>query len=170
MSYIDDNFPGFDTYVLYVGQEEALEQTEPDDAAATEPNEEKIELALEMAKSEIAGTYCVACPAGKLFIAKMLLPLAMDITRYRLDTVKRRDDLKEAYEKACQLLERATSDEICAMEVSSEDAETFDIPFCPGITFTAAARVWSRDKLRDFRRQSHITGNNRRTGRFTERK
>ena len=160
-TYIEDNSPDVETYVLYVGLEEAIEASNPDDASATEPEENKIELSIELAKAEILGTYCVACPAGKLLIAKMIKPLVLDIARYRLDTIKRRDDIKEAYEKACEILERATSDEICSLEVSEEDAELFGIPFCPGISFTAAPRVWTRKKLEDFREQSYIRNTRR---------
>jgi len=171
MSYIEDNAPGLDDYILYVGKQEAVEQTNPDDASATEPVDEKIELAIELAKSEVLATFCVACPAGKLFLAKLSLPLILDITRYRLDTIKRREDIKEAYEKACKLLERATSDEICKMEVSAADSETFGIPFCPGVSFSAAPRVWTRESLRCFREQRHVTGSSRSKGnRFTTRK
>lgn len=161
--YIEDNSPSIEEYILYVGTEEAVESSNPDDASATEPEENRIEQAIELAKAEILGTYCVACPAGKLFIAKMIKPLVLDVARYRLDTIKRRDDIKEAYEKVCKLLERATSDEICAMEVTQEDSDLFGIPFCPGITFSAEPRVWTREKLECFRNQSYLSGNTRRS-------
>lgn len=160
--YIENNAPSVEEYILYVGTEEAIEQSNPDDATATEPEENRIEFAIELAKADVLGTFCVACPAGQVFISKMIKPLILDIARYRLDTIKRRDDIKEAYDKACQLLERATSDEICSKDINKEDAELFGIEYCPAISFTAEERVWTRDKLRDFREQSYIRGSSRR--------
>ena len=164
-TYIEDNLPTPADYILYVGIQEANEQTEPDNVSATVPNQAKIEQAIELAKGEILATYCITCPAGKLYISKLLNSLVLDITRYRLDIIKRREDVKEAYQKACDLLERAASDEVCSLDISAEEAEEFGIPYGPTISFSSEPRVWTRKKLRCFKNQSYLTGNTRRSER-----
>lgn len=166
--YIEDNLPSVEEYILYVGEQEAIEQSNPDDASATEPEENKIEQAIDLAKQEVLATFCIACPPGKVLISKIIKPLVLDITRYRLDTIKRREDVKEAYEKACEILDKANSDDVCSREVSSEDAETFGIEICPGVSFSSQERIWTRDKLETFRKQPYLTGNitRRRNSRF----
>lgn len=159
MTTVPDDVKGdADGYILFVGQFEAVESTNPDDASATEVNLERLENALELADMRICSVDSVACVSGKLLIRKQYKLLQYWIARYLLDTLKQREDIKEAYEQAVSILESACSDEVCNKdpELTEAEAAELGVTLCPGVQASSKARVWNDKTLSTFR-QGRLT-------------
>jgi len=103
-----------DDFVLAYGLKEAIQISNLDDADATQPNTDKIWMAIQDACALIDNYIIQASRGGKLIISSNRRRTALIIARYYLDTVRRREDVKNDYELALKELDRArnTADEI----------------------------------------------------------
>lgn len=96
-----------DDFVLAYGLREAIQITNIDDADATEPNTEKLWMAIQDASALIDNYIVQAGRAGKLLISSNRRRTALIIARYYLDTVRRREDVKADYERCITELDKA---------------------------------------------------------------
>lgn len=95
-----------DDFVLAYGLREAIQISNIDDADATQPNVEKIWMAIEDACALIDNYIAGASRAGKILISSSRRRTSLIIARYYLDTVRRREDVKGDYERAIQELDK----------------------------------------------------------------
>ena len=96
-----------DDFVLAYGLKEAIQISNLDDADATQPNTDKIWMAIQDACALIDNYIIQASRGGKLLISSNRRRTALIIARYYLDTVRRREDIKNDYEMAITELDRA---------------------------------------------------------------
>ena len=109
-----------DDFILAYGLREAIQLTNIDDADAIEPNTEKLWMAIQDASALIDNYIAQAARAGKLLISSNRRRTALIISRYYLDTVRRREDVKADYERCIQELDKART---------LEDAVRPDLPW-----------------------------------------
>jgi phage gp36-like protein len=98
-----------DDFVMAYGLREAIQISNIDDADATQPNTDKIWMAIEDACALIDNYINGATRAGKILISSSRRRTALIIARYYLDTVRRREDVKSDYEQAITELDKARS-------------------------------------------------------------
>jgi len=98
-----------DDFVLAYGLREAIQLSNIDDADATQPNTDKIWMAIQDACALIDNYIVQAGRAGKVLISSNRRRTALIIARYYLDTVRRREDVYKDYELAIKDLDKATS-------------------------------------------------------------
>ena len=98
-----------DDFVLAYGLKEAIQLSNIDDADATQPNDQKIWMAIEDATALIDNYIEQANRGGKLLISSSRRRTSLIIARYYLDTVRRREDVKGDYERAITELDKARS-------------------------------------------------------------
>ena len=96
-----------DDFVLAYGLKEAIQISNLDDADATQPNNEKIWMAIEDAAALVDNYISQAQRAGKLLISSNRRRTTLIIARYYLDTVRRREDIKADYELCITELDKA---------------------------------------------------------------
>ena len=96
-----------DDFVLAYGLREAIQLTNIDDADATQPNTQKLWMAIEDACALIDNYILQATRSGKLLISSSRRRTSLIIARYYLDTVRRREDVKKDYELAITELDKA---------------------------------------------------------------
>ena len=95
-----------DDFILAYGLKEAVQISNLDDANAIEPNTEKIWMAIEDAVALIDNYITNATRAGKVLISSSRRRTSLIIARYYLDTVRRREDVKNDYELAIKELDK----------------------------------------------------------------
>ena len=100
-----------DDFVLAYGLREAIQLTNIDNADAIEPNTDKLWMAIQDACALIDNYIIQASRGGKLLISSNRRRTALIIARYYLDTVRRRDDVKEDYERCLKELDKASTTE-----------------------------------------------------------
>lgn len=98
-----------DDFILAYGLKEAIQLSNIDDADAIQPNDIKIWMAIEDATALIDNYIEQAGRGGKLLISSNRRRTALIIARYYLDTVRRREDVKNDYERAIVELDKARS-------------------------------------------------------------
>ena len=96
-----------DDFILAYGLKEAIQLSNIDDADATQPNTEKIWMAIEDSCALIDNYITQAGRAGKVLISSNRRRTSLIIARYYLDTVRRREDVKSDYERAISELDNA---------------------------------------------------------------
>lgn len=98
-----------DDFVLAYGLKEAIQITNIDDADATQPNTDRLWMAIQDADSLIDSYINQSTKAGKLLVSSNRRRTSLILARYYLDTVRRREDVLKDYERAIKELEAATT-------------------------------------------------------------
>ena len=98
-----------DDFILAYGAREAIQLSNIDDGDASQPNTDKIWMAIQDACALIDNYVVQASRGGKLLISSNRRRTALTIARYYLDSVRRREDVKSDYEMAIKDLDRAMS-------------------------------------------------------------
>jgi phage gp36-like protein len=94
-----------DDFVVAFGLKEAVQLTNIDDASANSVNEAKLRMAIEDANALIDSYIEQSGKAGKVLITSNRRRTALIIARYYLDTVRKRDDVKQDYVEALKQLD-----------------------------------------------------------------
>jgi len=89
-----------DDFIVAYGLKEAIQLTNIDDAAATTVNVAKLRMAIQDANSLIDSYIEQSGKAGMVLITSNRRRTALIIARFYLDTVRRREDVKQDYEFA----------------------------------------------------------------------
>ena len=116
-----------DDFILAYGLREAIQISNLDDADATQPNTDKIWMAIQDACALIDNYIVQASRGGKLLISSNRRRTALIIARYYLDSVRRREDVKNDYERCITEMERARTME----DVIRPDAPWWQDPCNP---------------------------------------
>jgi len=96
-----------DDFILAYGLREAIQVSNLDDGDATQPNTDKIWMAIQDACALIDNYIVQASRGGRLLISSNRRRTALIIARYYLDSVRRREDVKNDYERCITELEKA---------------------------------------------------------------
>ncbi|MDX1372982.1 MAG: phage protein Gp36 family protein, partial [Nitrososphaeraceae archaeon] len=97
-----------DDFIATYGYQEALQLSNLNNAAATVINERRIERAIEDALALIDAYVKQAPKANKLLVSSSRRRTAMIIARFYLDSVRRRKDVTEDYDRAIKELDLAS--------------------------------------------------------------
>lgn len=98
-----------DDFILAYGLREAIQLSNIDDADASQPNTDKIWMAIQDASALIDNYIIQASRSGKLLISSNRRRTALIIARYYLDSVRRREDVKNDYERCISELDKAVT-------------------------------------------------------------
>jgi phage gp36-like protein len=98
-----------DDFILAYGLKEAIQLTNIDDADATQPDTERLWMAIQDASALIDSYINQSTKAGKLLISSNRRRTTLIISRYYLDTVRRREDVLKDYERAIKELDASTT-------------------------------------------------------------
>lgn len=101
--------PYVDDFVLAYGEREAVQLTNLEDASASTIHELKIERAVEDALAYVDNYIAQATAAGKRLISSNRRRTSLIIARYYLDSVRRRKDVTDDYERAIKELENSST-------------------------------------------------------------
>jgi phage gp36-like protein len=96
-----------DDFILAYGLREAIQISNLDDGDATQPNSDKIWMAIQDACALIDNYIVQASRGGRLLISSNRRRTALIIARYYLDSARRREDVKNDYERCITEMERA---------------------------------------------------------------
>lgn len=94
-----------DDFVIAYGLKEAIQLTNIDDAAATSINVAKLRMALQDANSLIDSYIEQSGKAGMVLITSNRRRTALIISRYYLDTVRRREDVRADFESCLKQMQ-----------------------------------------------------------------
>lgn len=94
-----------DDFILAYGLKEAIQLTNIDDAAATTVNVAKLRMAIQDANSLIDSYIEQSGKAGMVLITSNRRRTALTIARFYLDTVRRRDDVRQDYDLCLKQLQ-----------------------------------------------------------------
>jgi len=94
-----------DDFILAYGLKEAIQLTNIDDAAATSVNVAKLRMAIQDANALIDSYIEQSGKAGQVLITSNRRRTALIISRYYLDTVRRRDDVRADFESCLKQLQ-----------------------------------------------------------------
>jgi len=98
-----------DDFILAYGLREAIQITNIDDADATQPNTDRLWMAIQDGDALIDSYINQSTKAGKLLVSSNRRRTALILARYYLDTVRRREDILKDYERAIKELDAATT-------------------------------------------------------------
>lgn len=94
-----------DDFIVAYGLKEAIQLTNIDDAAATTVNVAKLRMAIQDANSLIDSYIEQSGKAGQVLITSNRRRTALIIARYYLDTVRRRDDVRQDFENCLKQIQ-----------------------------------------------------------------
>jgi phage gp36-like protein len=94
-----------DDFIVAYGLKEAIQLTNIDDGAATSVNVAKLRMAIQDANALIDSYIEQSGKAGMVLITSNRRRTALIIARYYLDTVRRREDVRQDYESALKQLQ-----------------------------------------------------------------
>lgn len=94
-------------FILAFGQKETIQLTNLEDAKATTVNLAKLNMAIQDASALIDNYVIQASRAGKFLISSNRRRTALIIARYYLDSVRKRKDIIEDYERCIKELDKA---------------------------------------------------------------
>lgn len=94
-----------DDFILAYGMQEAIQISNINDPSANTVNEARIRMAMEDAESLIDSYITQAPKAGTLLISANRRRTTLIIARYYLDSVRRREDVTQDYERAIKELQ-----------------------------------------------------------------
>lgn len=100
-----------DDFILAYGMQEAVQISNIDNPSANTVNEARIRMALEDAESLIDSYVTQAPKAGIILISANRRRTTLILARYFLDSVRRREDITQDYERAIKELESNLSRE-----------------------------------------------------------
>jgi phage gp36-like protein len=151
-----------DDFVLAYGIKEAIQITNIDDADATQPNTERLWMAIQDANALIDSYINQSTKAGKLLVSSNRRRTSLILARYYLDTVRRREDVLKDYERSIKELEAATTynmalrpDAELAINSRAGLFRSWRIPqYYNGVSGKGLSGQWNDsggDKIRDYR-------------------
>ena len=117
-------------FIMAFGEVETLELSHINTTDESEEiNEDRILNALELAFSEIMSYDCLCGFSGKYAIRRSIKRLMLDIARYRLDTLERRQDLIDTYERILDFFKncRELKEPSMSKKISREEAEELSL-------------------------------------------
>jgi phage gp36-like protein len=94
-----------DDFITAYGLKEAIQLTNIDDAASTTVNVSKLRMAIQDANSLIDSYIEMSGKAGMVLISSNRRRTALIIARYYLDTVRRRDDVRQDFESCLKQIQ-----------------------------------------------------------------
>jgi phage gp36-like protein len=109
-----------DDFITAFGLKEAIQLTNIDDAAATTVNVAKLRMAIQDANSLIDSYIEQSGKSGQVLITSNRRRTALIISRYYLDTVRRREDVYKDYENCLKQL--AAEREMTAIRAGNGDS------------------------------------------------
>lgn len=94
-----------DDFILAYGRQEAIQLSNIDDPSSDSVNYARIQMAIEDANSLIDSYVQMAPKAGKLLVSANRRRTSLILARYFLDSVRRREDVTQDYERAIRELQ-----------------------------------------------------------------
>lgn len=149
------NLATSEDFIDLFGKLEAIELSNIDDSTEESILKRRIDQALGLAYDEIM-SYESLCEtvAGQIAIRKVIKGLMLDIARYRLDTLERREDIQYAYEKALEFLKLAGENKNNQVDLTVDELAELGLKETAGAGrkpyFKTGRRVWNEE-------DSHLT-------------
>lgn len=98
------NYPQVDDFICFFGELESVEISNLENASEGSVNREKIQNALDTAYEFIMSYDSLCQLPGKIALRRAIKRLNLDIARYFLDTLQRREDVTTNYQNCIDFL------------------------------------------------------------------
>lgn len=143
-------------FIEIFGQVEALELSDLEDPSEDTIDTAKIQTALDMAYNTIMSYDSLCEIYGKLAIRRSIKRLMLDIGRYILDNLSRREDVIAAYNEAIEFLKYCVEKTSGVIDATTDELEELDLlnsATASRVSFTSGRRAFTDDSLFDYRDQ-----------------
>lgn len=148
-------------FIVYFGQQETIELTNPGAELNSEPNLTALQSALNLASAWLSGEESVIrSAAGKIALRRQWKGYQLTWTRWRLDTYSRRESVTAEYEAMVDAIRSLREIDI-STPVDNEELETLGLaPNTTGKLIRPGDRQFKRDdpKLAAYRNQRTYRG------------
>lgn len=115
--------PTVENFVQFFGQMEAIELSNLEDPSNGYVVEEKIQNAMDVAYEFVMSYDSLCALPGKVAIRKAIKRLVLDISRYFLDSLQRREDVTTNYNNCIEFLDKCVENKTGLIILSDEEAE-----------------------------------------------
>lgn len=145
-----------ETFIEYFGTTESLELSNLENPESQSINGDKINLALDSAFEFIMGYDSLCSFAGKIAIRRAIKRLNLDIARYFLDTLQRREDVTTNYENCIKFMEMCIENNTAVTNITDEELLELGITGYnrKKINYRPGRRAFTDESLSKFRNQA----------------
>lgn len=147
--------PNVDDFVNFFGLKESIEISNLEDASEGSVNRDKIQIALDIAYEFIMSYDSLCQLPGKIALRRAIKRLVLDISRYFLDTLQRREDVTTNYNNCIEFLALCIENKDGLTFISDEEAEDLDLDGInkTKVTYSSGRRAFTDASLSVFRNQ-----------------
>lgn len=139
-----------DDFILTFGELESLELSSLENVNEQVINRDKIQNALDLAYEFILGYEALCSNEGSIAILKAIRYLTLNIARYMLDTLKRREDVTNTYQSCIEFLQKAI--EGSNGSFSPEELEQYGKTEKRSVHYSRGRRAFEDKELGNFRK------------------
>lgn len=151
-SIIKMNIPSVQDFIDFFGITESIEISNLENPENQYINEERIENALNTAYEFIMGYEALCQYPGKVAIRKSIKRLMLDIGRYLLDSLQRREDVTTNYENCIDFLKLCIDNKDGLVNITDEEALELGLNRSK-ISYRVGRRAFTDDNLSKYRNQ-----------------
>jgi len=149
------NKPNVQDFIDFFGVTESIEISNLENPENQYINEERIEYSLNTSYEFIMGYDALCQYPGKVAIRKSIKRLMLDISRYLLDSLQRREDVTTNYQNCIEFLNRCVENKDGLIDISDEEALELGLLGLnkSKISYKAGRRAFTDDSLSKYRKQ-----------------
>lgn len=144
-------YASVEDFILTFGELESLELSSLEDSNEIVINTNKLQNALDLSKEFILGYEAMCNNKGSIAIFRNIRYLMLNIARHTLDSLKRREDVKETYQSCIDFLDKASQLENNSSS-SQEDLELYNLTDKKKISYSKGRRAFTDENLQTFRK------------------
>lgn len=149
--------PTVDDFVLFYGELESVEISNLENASEGSVDREKIQNALDTAYEFIMSYDSLCQLPGKIALRRAIKRLNLDIARYFLDTLQRREDVTTNYQNCIDFLALCVENRDGLTLLSDEEAIELGLEGInkskSKISWSSGRRVFTDNSLANYRNQ-----------------
>lgn len=147
--------PSVDDFIDYFGYSESIELTNLENPENDLVNEERLENAIATAYKFIISYDSLCQYPGKVAIRTAIKRLTLDISRYFLDSLHRREDVTTNYENCIKFLELCIENKNGIISLTDEELEELELTQYKKsrITYKSGRRAFTDKNLSNYRNQ-----------------
>lgn len=149
------NIPTVDDFILFFGELESVEISNLENASEGSVDRGKILNALDTAYEFIMSYDSLCQLPGKIAIRRAIKRLNLDIARYFLDTLQRREDVTTNYQNCIDFLSLCIENKSGLTLLSDEEAEDLGLSGInkAKLSYKTGRRAFTDNSLSDYRNQ-----------------
>lgn len=147
--------PTVEDFINFFGLVETIELSNLENPSNGSIFEERIEGAINTAYRFIMGYDSLCYLSGKIAIRRAIFRLCLDISRYLLDSLQRREDVTTNYENCIRFLEFCVESKDGLIDISDEEALELGLSNSNNVklSYKSGRRAFTDENLSKFRKQ-----------------